>query len=875
MRILYTLRALARAVLRSRVVDDDLNEEVHFHIERQTEANIARGMTPDAARRAARLQFGSVDDALETARDDRPGSGLRQIGRDLSFGLRLLTKAPAFGVAGITIVALGIGAVTAIFSVVYGVMLRPLPFREPDRLINLWSTMPGPLPRLYPNAADVTEWRRANRSFEDIAMVRLTANLNLVGDGEPERLQGGRFSPNLLPLLGVKPAIGRNFASDENLPGKDQVVLLSDGIWRRRFAGDPSVVGRTIQLNGLPHTVIGVMPPEFRYPTRDYQAWLPIVVDPRELTRQETQNYVVIGRLRPGVTVDQAHADMEAISQRIETQSPFSNHNRRVLLQPMLDSVVRDIRSPLVVLLTAASGLLLIACLNLSNLLSARAAARSAEYSVRLALGASRGRLAMQAIAEVVPMLGLGGALGIATAVVGVRAFVATAPAGVPRIESVAVSAPVFFVSLAVLVISGLIASIAPAVQAWRSDFTAMTKDGGRGATSGRRRARGRRIGVAAQIAVALPLLVGAGLLIRSAMALGEVDLGFRPDGVAAMHIAVSRTKHPTDVQVATYYDQLLENVRAVPGVQSAGMVNRLPLFAGQTASIDVESASGKIVDVSAIDSRLVTPDYFATLGIALREGRAFGAVDDVNAPLSVIVDDRLASTMWPGTSALGKRLRRTGEPWGTVIGVVAHIRAVGVDEDLRSQVYWSHRQLTQDRVALVVRGTGDPAALVKPVIDAIHAVDRDQPVYDVRTMDAVVARSLARRNLTTMLITTFGGIALVLAAVGIYGVVAYGVTQRLREFGIRIALGATSAEVSRLVLREGTSMALAGAGVGIVAALVLSGVMSNLVFGVAPRDAISLGAATVTLIGVAVIASYIPARRASAVDPAVTLRSE
>jgi len=875
MRLFYRLAALARALVGNARVDADLAEELRFHVQRETEANIARGLSPERAYRQARLTVGSVDAALETARDQRPGSLFRQLGRDMRFGTRLLAKSPAFALAGLTVVALGIGAVAAIFSVVYGVMLRPLPFRDPGRLVSIWWSR-GPstgLTRMYPSAADVIEWRQSTRAFAGIGLVRSSIqNMNLVGAGEPERVAGARVSSNLLPVLGVLPAIGRVFSPDAGQPGDERVVILSDAFWRRQFAGDPSIVGRSIQLNGAPYAVIGVMPPEFQYPSRDYQLWLPIVFNPRELTRELTENYAVVARLRPGVTFEQADAEMQAIAKRHAAEV---HPTWRVVLEPVLENAVHDVRAPLDVLLAASFCLLLIACLNLSNLFGARAASRSAEYSLRLALGASRGRLVAQAIAEVVPILAVGGALGVAAANVGVRAFVAASPPGVPRLESVAVNTPVILLSLGMLVVTGLIASLTPAIQAWRSDFTAMTKEGGRAVTTGRRRADARRLGVALQIAFAVPLLVGACLLIRSSLALAGVELGFDPHGVESFHVAAPRSKYPTDADVAAYYDRLLARVRAIPGVTNAGMVNRLPLAGNQTMSIDVERAPGSIVEIDAVDSRPVTPDYFATLRIPLRAGRTFTSRDGAQASPVVIVDERLARTMWPGQSALGKRVRFTGGAWSTVIGVVGHIRATSVDEDPRPQVYWSHHQVTQDRMVLVMRGGGSAAALAEPVVDAIRSVDRDQPVYEVRGLESVVARSLVRRRLTTTLISSFGAIALILAAVGIYGVVAYGVTQRRREFGIRVALGATRGDVSRLVLREGASMALIGSTAGLVAAFALSGMMRNLVFGIAPRDVVSFFAATLTLLAVAVVSSYVPARRASTIDPAVTLRAE
>jgi predicted permease len=878
-RIVHQIVALLRALFRSGRVDADLADEMRFHVERETEANIARGMSPEAARRAARLIFGSVDAAQEQSREDRPGAGIRQMLQDVRFGVRLLGKSPVFGITGIAIVALGIGAATAIFSVVYGVMLRPLPFREPERLVSIWLQRNAA--RNYPAAADAVELRQLRGVFEDVALFE-NANLNLVGacpqgGCEPQRLQGASVSPNLFSVLGVPAALGRTFARDEDQAGRERVVLLSDALWRGRFGADRAVVGRQIRLNGSPHTVIGVMPPGFHYPSGDHQAWVPLVLEPGELTREVTDNYFVVGRLHAHATLEQARREAALLAERL-AKIHWGNKGPGMTVDSMLDDAVRDVRPTLLLLLGAVSFLLLIACVNLATLFGARASARRGEFAVRLALGASRRRLITQAVAEAAPVLLMGGLFGVALARWVVRAFVESAPAGLPRVESIALSAPVVAFSLAVLVLAGCAASIAPAVQAWASDFTAIAKDGGRSSTAGRRRSAARRVGVAAQVAFALPLLVGAGLLLRSAINVTRVDLGFRPERVATFSFEVSRSNHPSDPGVADYYARLVDAVRAVPGVANAGLVNRIPLVGGQTNPLHFETATGTTGALTNVDTRTVTPEYFATLGIRLLAGRGFTEHDDADAPAVAIVDERVARTIWPGETAVGKRFRGpawrdTG--WVNVIGVVAHVRTTGLDVDALPQVYWTYRQWTQDRMVLAVRSEIDPAALTAAVIRAIRSVEPEQSVYNVRTMTEIVDRSLARRRLTTLLMAGFGGLALLLAAVGIYGVVAYGVTQRLREFGIRVALGATRREVTRLVVWQGTSTAIAGAAVGLVVAVAAAGVVSHLVYGVAPRDLASIVGATAALMLVAGVASYVPARRAAAVDPAVTLRAE
>jgi putative ABC transport system permease protein len=877
-RIAHQIAAQFRALFRNARVDADLAEEMRFHLERETEANIARGMSPEAARRAARLTFGSVDAAQELSRDDRPGAAIRQLLRDIRFGARLLGKSPIFGITAIAVVALGIGAATAIFSVVYGVMLRPLPFPEPERLVSIWLQRNGA--RNYPAAADAFDLRQLRGVFADVALFE-NKNLNLVGrspqgGGEPQRLQGASVSPNLFSVLGVSAALGRTFARDEDQAGRERVVLLSDALWRGRFGADRAIVGRQIRLNDSPHTIVGVMPPDFQYPSSAHQAWVPLVLEPGELTRQVTDNYRVVARLHARTTLEQARREVTALAERL---AKTYGGNAGMTVDSMLDDAVRDVRPTLILLLGAVSFLLLIACVNLSSLFGARAAARRGEFAVRLALGASRKRLIAQAIAEAAPVLLIGGLLGVALAKWAVRALVAAAPAGLPRVESIALSGPVVAFSLTLLVLAGCAASIAPAVQAWASDFTVITKDGGRSSTSGRRHSGARRVGVAAQIAFALPLLVGASLLLRSAINVTRVDPGFRHERVATLAFEVSRGKHPSDREVADYYARLVEAVRAVPGVANAGLVNRIPLGGGQTNPLHFETATGRAEELTNVETRTVTPEYFATLGIRLIAGRGFTEHDDADAPTVAIVDERVARTIWPGETAVGKRFRgpawRRDTGWVNVIGVAAHVRTSGLEVDPLPQVYWSYRQWTQDRMVLAVRSAIEPTTLIAPVIRAIRSVDPEQSVYNVLTMAQIIDRSLERRRLTTLLMAGFGGLALLLAAVGIYGVVAYGVTQRLREFGIRVALGATGREVTRLVVWQGTSMAIAGSAVGLVVAIAAAGVMSHLVYGVASRDVTSIFGATGLLMLVAVAASYIPARRAAGVDPGVTLRAE
>lgn len=890
MRTFHRLAMLLRSWFRSGEQDAEFGDELRFHLDRQIEANLAAGMRPADATRAAHLAIGHVEGLREESRSARSGAIVRQMLRDIAYGSRLLGKAPAFAVTGILIVALGISAVTAIFSVVYGVVLRPLPFAEPERLVGLWTRAPRltSLPIVQVNAADHREWQAANHVFGDIALVRSIANFNLSGNGEPERLFGARVSSSLFPVLGVTPAIGRTFTEDEDEIGHDSVALLSDGLWRRRFGADPSIVGRTITLSGVSHTVVGVMRPDFQYPGREFQLWTPLTINPDEITRKVPgYNFLAVARLERGVTLDQAQSEMNTISTRLEGAYPASNREIGVRVVPLMDEAIQVVRPALYVLLGAVSCLLLIACLNLSNLLSARAATRAREFAMRVALGASRTRLALQAIAEVAPVLAIGGAAGVVLAAWAVRAFIPLAPAALPRVESIEISGPVLAFSAAILMITGLVAGLLPAMQAWRADSITVMREESRSTAGGGRQSRTRGILVIAQVALVLPLLVGAGLLMRSFSALVQVDPGFRPDNVISLHLAIPRSKYPKDDDVARFCARLLERITAVPGVVSAGMVNRLPLGGvGQVNALEFEGQTSDKAPVT-VDSRTVTPDYFRTMGIPLIEGRVFtdrdtpasavASLPQLGAVSVVIVDEQLARTRWPGASAIGKRLRLAfpGAPWIEVVGVVGHIRHDGLDVDPRTQVYFNYLQRAQDRMALVVRGAHAGPPLTAAVVQAIREVDPEQPVYDVRSMNEVVERSTVQRRLSTLLLAAFASMSLLLTTVGVYGVIAYGVTQQIREFGIRLALGAARADVTRLVLRRGAALALGGTAIGLAIAAVLTRAMGSLLYGVKPGDPASFVAAPLLLVFVALVASYLPARRAASVDPAITLRGE
>jgi putative ABC transport system permease protein len=760
------------------------------------------------------------------------------------------------------------------FSVVYGVLLRPLPFGEPDRLVRLWTAWRVTAGRGAVSAANARDWRAQNHVFEDVALVQTNQSFNFTVDGEPERLLGARVWASLFPILRAEPLIGRTFTETENEIGHENVVVLSHRLWVRRFGADPSIVGRTVPLNGVPTTVVGVMKPGFRYPSRDFELWAPLTVPADEYTHRTWGSYSAVARLKPGVTLEQARADLNVVSANLARQYT-DNKEIEVGITQLLEDMVGRLEQPLFVLLGAVAALLLIGCANVTNLLLARGFSRRRELAVRTALGATRGRLVEQSITELVPLLALGAVLGLLTAAAALRALMPLLPENLPRTESIGINLPVLGFATATVIVIALLVGVWPSVDAARSGLSAGLGDLSRGSTGAPRRARVRDALVIAQIAVTLLLLVGATVLLRSFLAVRAVTPGFNPAHALSVSLAIPQSKYPFDAQVTQFYTGVLDRVQALPGVVAAGFVNRLPLGGGnQTAGLQIEDA-----DPDArwpnVQTRTVSPGYFRAIGIPIIEGRSFTARDGIEAPRVAIIDERLARTIWPGASPIGRRIREGGDPWSTIVGVVGHIRHIGLDDDSDPQVYWNYPQRRQDRLALVVRTRGTPAALTPSIAAAVREVDPEQPIYDARTLEAVVDRSLGQRWLQTVLLVMFAGVALLLASVGAYGVIAYGVGQRTREFGVRMALGAGRPRVIGMVLRRGVTLFALGALTGLALAAATVRVLSTLVYAVAPNDALSFVLATVVLCVVSMAACYVPALRASRVDPSVALRSE
>ena len=875
-----------RALVRADAVDRDLADEMRGHFDRLVDEHVASGLTRAAAREAARREFGPVLQLTEQSRDARGVAWLHSAAQDVRYGARLMRRSPGFATAATLTIALGIAATTAIFSVVYGVVLQPLPYGEPERLVSLWSTaLKRDLPRAFVAMANVNDWRARNHVFEEIAAVRPVRNFNLLGVGEPERLFAAGFSANLLSTLRVSPIVGRGFTAEEETIGHERVAILSYGLWKRRFAGDPGVAGRTISLSGVPYTVVGVMGTEFAYPSREYQIYTPLTFDPDELVARSNYSYLSIARLKPGVTLEQARAEMDIISTQLGREYR-QNADIGTLVAPMLEDAVSTVRTPLFILLAAVLVMLLIGCANLANLLIARALVRQRELAVRAALGAGRLRLVTQSVAELVPMLVAGGALGILAAAWIVRALVPMLPADVPRVENIGLQMPVVAAALALLSAIAAFVGIWPALEVSRHGLAASMVDLSRGSTMAPRRVRTRDLLVVAEIAATLWLAIGASLLLRSFAELKRITPGFDTAGVYTAHLAIPRSKYQGDPAVAAFCARVVERVRALPGVVSAALINRLPLAGGtQTWGVEFEDGDRGRPRPGAniqVDSRPVTPDYFRTLQIPLIAGRDFTEADDDNAPRVGIIDERIAKTIFGDASPIGRRFHppmparvMPDYGWYRIVGVVGHVRHEKLDDDGRPQVYWSYKQFPQDRQALVVRTNGDPGALASSIAAAVRSVDPEQAIYDARTLEAVVDGSVAQRWLQTAILAVFAAIALALASIGVYGIIAYGVGQRAREFGVRVALGARRSAIVGLVMRRGATLFLSGAVLGLVAAAATARVLGSLLFKVTSLDVASFGLATIVLFAVAAAACWLPARRAARVDPALALRAE
>jgi putative ABC transport system permease protein len=804
--------------------------------------------------------------------------------QDFRYGLRRLLTSPGFSALVIITLALGIGANTAIFSVVNALLLRPLPYNQPNELVTIEHVYPSLDDMHAPvSARGFQTYRDETSSFSAVA-VRTGTALNLTGLGEPERLIGTRASADYFRAYGAQPAIGRVFLPEEDQPGAARVAVISDGFWKRRLGADPKVLGRTITLNDEPYQVIGVMPSGFRdFASRDTEVWVPVALTPDQLTGGFTNEFLgLTARLRPGVSITTAQAEMTQLGDRLKAEFPDQfPPDWHLEVTTLAEKATGDVRAPLLILLGSVGFVLLIACANVANLLLARAAGRLKEVSVRLALGARRWQIIRQLMSESLLLGVVGGALGLAIAYLGVKALVAFAPPQLAVLDTVAMDGKVMLFTLATSVFTGFIFGLAPALQSTRANVNDSLRDGGRGAVSDRSGQALRRVFVVAEFALALTLLAGAGLLIRSYDRLASVDPGFDTANLLTFDIALPATKYDNDTARIQFFDRALAAIGQVPGVRGVGAVSVLPFGGGwSTGSFTVEGYTPPENQAGPWgDIRIVNEDYAQAMGIELKRGRFLQASDRMGGQDVVVVDEVMAERYWPGADPIGKRITfdspSDSASWIDVVGVVAHTAQEGLDAERRVQLYFSYRQAGIAFMSVAVRTTGDPNAAVPEVRRALTSVDADLPLANVSTMERLVADSMGSRRLSTALLGLFSALALLLAAIGIYGVIAHSVTQRTRELGVRMALGAGRPDVLRLVMTQGASIAAIGLVIGLGGAFALTRLMRSQLYQVDATDPVTFTAVAAVLVTVALLATLLPALRAMRLNPVQALRQD
>ena len=871
-----------RADRERRELSVDVVDELACHLADLHATAVRNGASDDEARRLA-LDTLNAASFLELSKRPRARSrGTVFMKSDLLYALRGLRKKPLFTAAAVLTLALGIGANSAIFTVVNAVLLRPLPYPAPDRLMMLWTHNPrqgyNKDVSSYPNFDD---WRRQSTSFE-VMSAYFGGTFTLTHAGDPAHIVGAVVTPGFFETLGVAPAIGRTFGAREGAAGGERVAILSHGLWQTRFGSDPAIVGRTVMLNSVAHEVLGVMPPSFAHPEAAV-VWTPLAPSPRLAPVMQSRSSYwlqVVGRLKPGIDRRAAQSELDTIATALERQYAEANAGIGVRLVPMHEEIVGDVRQPLLILFATAALVLLIACANVANLLLARAASRQRELAIRTALGAGRRRLIAQLLTESLVLATLGGAAGLLLAAWGIQALPSLAPANLPRLTGVRIDASVIlYTSLAALV-TGLLFGAAPALQSAAATAGEFLKER-RAESQG---ARGRRLRAAvaiAEVALALVLVIGAGLLVRSVVAMNNVDLGFDARRILAVRVELPRARYSQDAQITAFFTDLASRLRALPGVESVGLgssIVRAP--ASSTLAVHGRAQQDPNLRNVAVPYDAMTPEFFTTLKIPLRRGRLFTSADGPGTQRVVVVNETLARRFFPGDDPLDKRVTYDDPSsaqarWLTIVGVVADTRRAGVDRETRAELYYPHAQFPERRMYALVRTSGDPLALVRPAQAQVWAIDPNQPTASVRSVEAILADGQTNRRFTTLLLGLFSVVALALAAIGIYGVIAYSTAQRVQEIGIRMALGASRTNVLTSVLKEAVMIGVVGLAIGIAAALALTRFLSGLLFGVTAHDPVTFVALPLGLLLVAVLAALIPASHAVRVNPLVALRGD
>ena len=899
--------------LRSRMlVSAETIAELEDHLRNQVEAFVAQGMSDEEAylsavrrigdERAVREEFDKLENkepglsawlGHQTEHIQGRGFPMRTFLQDIRYSLRLLKQSPSFAAIAILTLALGIGATTAVFSVVNTVLVRPLPYEDPEQLAVIWTKFGSDLPQNWVSGPELVEMREFSSLLEEVGAV-IPITVAFTGSGDPEQIPAAGATGNFFDVMKVNAAQGRLFTPEDDVPGVSPVAVLSDGFWKRRFGGDSSILGQAIYTDGLPLTVIGILPPDFaimhpgsNFP-KDIDVWTPmsgllnVFFGSGEYEKLDRGSHFMntIARMKPGVTLGQAQADMDAVALQMQEKTPdyYDFDGWGITVLSLHGDLVKESRPALIVLFGAVGFVLLISCVNVANLMLARAASREREVAVRTALGAGRWRMIRQLMTESVTLSLVGGGFGLLLAFVFVKAVAAMAPATLPRGDEIAIDMSVLLFTLAISVGTGILFGLAPALHNMKGDLVESLKEGGRGATG----IRGRRMHgllVVSEVTLSIVLLVGAGLMIRSFTELLNSDPGYNSENLLTMSVSLPGSKYDAAGQTA-FFDRLLEQTAALPSVTSVGAISILPLSGrGSSGTTRVDRTDQFPEDEAYVeaDRRYVSPDYFPTMGVRVLKGRNFSPADAGDAPLVAVVDEEFVRRFWPNDDPIGKNISIAFNPpvWREVVGVVAHSRHTDLQTIGREQVYMPYRQMSQGRMFLTIKTVGDPLALANVVRSEVWALDSDQPVDDVATMASRVDQAMGPATFNLMMLSVFASVALALAAIGVYGVVSYSVTQRNHEIGVRMALGAARGDVSSMILRQSLLTVSAGLLFGLIAAFGLTRFISSLLYNVSPNDPPTYASVAVILTITSVIACYVPALRATRVDPGSVLHEE
>jgi putative ABC transport system permease protein len=884
--LLFRLRAL----FRRGTMEAEMDEELRSHFENHVEKLVASGLSREEALRRARIEFGGYEQLKEDCRDVRGVNLIETVHQDVGYALRMLRGSPGFTAVAILTLALGIGANTAIFSVIDSVLLRPLPYQNPAGIVMVWeNNSQHPNPHNTVSPPDFLDWQSRNSVFAEMSAL-FDQRAILTGNGVPEEVIVQDVSANFFSVLGVRPILGPGFTAENGKPGHDDVLVLSYGFWKERFASDPGIIGKPVVLNGHPQIVVGVAPQNFTWFVKagsftgaKPQMWTPFIFPASFSDRKGVGRFLtVVARLKPGVTVPPAQSEMNTIAARIAQEYPDFNGYWGANVVSVRDQISGDLRPALLILFGAVAFVLLIACANVSSLLLARAAAREREIAVRTALGASPWRIARQLLTESVLLALIGGTIGVGLAVWGTNLLLVASPGNLLDLRTIPIDWRVLAFAAGATLLAGLLFGVLPSYFSAHSGISEALKEGGRSSSAGKQRRFARSAFVVAQVCLALVLLAGSGLLIRSFIRLAGVDPGFDASHLLTFKVSLPSSKYRKDKEMLAFFQQLLSRVSHLPGVQSVSM-NSFPPFCGLGSATGVHVLSQperSLMDLPVAAVRIVGRDYFPTMQIPLHSGRTFNEQELSEERHVVVINQAFADQYLKGVNPLGqkaviymKSLEESKNTPSEIIGVVGDVRQMGLDTPAEPTVYWPHPELVMSDMTVVVRTKNDPLTLVSAVRNELQQMDPEQPMAGIATMDQLLSGSLSRSRFTMLVLGVFAALALVLACVGIYGVIAYSVTQRTQEFGIRIALGANRRDVFRLVLGQGSRLALLGIGMGIIAALIVTRLMATLLYSISATDPLTFAAVALLLALVALAACYIPARRAMRVDPIIALR--